>query len=199
MIDITQFCSGKDPRDFMMKPWRSGNWIVASNGHVIVLVPDEGGEYAAEPEVMEGKIAKFEAEYLGGIEWLDVSSITLPDPVKCTDCSGSGYLYVMDCLECDGEGEFEHGSHDYECKECDGAGQVTSKWKFDDSKKEPCARCRGSGTTYQPVKVGNTFAQRQYIEKLAKLPNCRLSPDGDHNPMPFVFDGGRGWLMPCRG
>jgi hypothetical protein len=198
MIDITKFCAVSDVRSYLTKPWRCAEGVAASNGHILVLVPDDGGDYAAEPESMAGKIAQFETDYPGGAEWLDAASLAIPEGKKCWDCGGSGHVYERECDECDGDGEFEHGSHTYECKECDGSGSITSKRAFADAEKQACYRCNGTGHEFLAAPIGNTFAQSRYITLLATLPNCRVAPDGN-KAMPFVFDGGRGWLMPCRG
>lgn len=198
MIDVTQFCSLADTREYLLKPWRCEQGIAASNGHVLVLVSDDGGEYQPEPESFKGKIAEFETKFTGGPEWIDVVSIQLGDSGICKYCRGRGCNYVVECDECDGDGDFIHGSHTYDCKECDGDGTILCSKDSDGAKRVSCFNCDATGRGFQPVQVGNSFAQGRYLEKLAKLPNCQIAPDGD-KAMPFVFDGGRGWLMPCRG
>lgn len=42
----------------------------------------------------------------------------------CEACNGSGVVHERDCDECDGEGEFDHGSHTYVCKNCEGTGDI---------------------------------------------------------------------------
>ena len=65
--------------------------------------------------------------------------------------------------------------------------------------------CRCSGTGRQPVFTVSEFGeheqkyQNSYLNLIRTLPNCRAltSAAKNYGPLPFVFDGGDGLLMPC--
>jgi hypothetical protein len=198
-MDITKFCAtDADYREHLRTPFRCSEGIAASNSHVFVCIPDDGGSYPQVRASLAGKPAKFKA-YIGdaGRQWFDAASIQLPERVACPHCDGVGHLYQEDCGDCDGDGIFQHGSHWYDCKECNGNGKV--KTDASTGKKEPCFSCDGTGEDYQPVKVGSPFLQRNYLAMLVGLPGCRVGTLGEFDAVSFTFDGGWGVVMPCRG
>lgn len=59
MIDLTTFCEqGADPRAWMRRPFKEGEWVYATNGHVCVRVPAGGYPDA------DDKPEKFSAKHL---------------------------------------------------------------------------------------------------------------------------------------
>ena len=48
-VDLSRFCAdANDPREYLRSPWKHGEWVYATNGHVCVRVPA-----ASMPEVAE--------------------------------------------------------------------------------------------------------------------------------------------------
>lgn len=66
--------------------------------------------------------------------------------------------------------------------------------------RAPCPECSGSGEERvpSPVKMGEASFAGFYINKIAALPNCRLSATRAEKVAHFLFDGGEGALMPMR-
>jgi hypothetical protein len=66
---------------------------------------------------------------------------------------------------------------------------------------ERCPDCDGTGKKqgYKYVEVGCLFSG-SLLCLIGKLPNCRLAVTDKDNlkPVPFVFEGGEGIVMPCR-
>lgn len=191
-IDITRFCATtRDPRKDIHTPFRCPGGIVATNGEILICMNDDGGEYQDATEQTKGYAARFKA-YINDPkrEWVDAASITLPDALPCPDCNSKGHTFEDECDECDGDGEFRHGSHWYECEECNGSGKVAAT---------TCSRCKGSGEDFQPIHVGNTAFQRKYLALIVGLPDCRLGlPVTPLKTTVFTFTGGFGAIMPVR-
>lgn len=107
MIDLKKFCH-PDPagnRRNLLEPWRCKQGIAASNGHIMIVVPDQVGDFADEVEYMHGVIERFEKQWIGGGEWIQASSIALPDAEPCIECGGTGRDDDCLCIFCDGTGD----------------------------------------------------------------------------------------------
>lgn len=187
-------------RQHLQKPWRAPCGIARTNGHVLVVTPDDGRECdGPNTEALSNVVMGFAAvaDDADKREWITLSDFALPPATNCDHCHGAGHKHEMECDECEGGGDFNHGSHTYTCKECDGGGTVKAPRKPEF--KVECSRCNGTGEGFQAVKVYTSWFQRPYLSLLAGLPNCRLTLGAD--PMAstvFTFDGGFGAIMPCR-
>lgn len=184
--------NSSDPREYMRAPFTRGKWTYAMNGHIAVRVPKIDGM-----EILPDKHAPkleglFESVCLDACTCIGLAS--LPPQEECSMCNGTGIAY--ECEECDGDGEFEHGSHTYTCRECDGSGQVAYGGGIDIA----CRHCDGTGVTRRKLmKVGGSHFDLFYLHLINGLPGARFSPGA--GPMDcawFVFDGGEGVLMPRR-
>ncbi|AEC22243.1 hypothetical protein PT7_P007 (plasmid) [Pusillimonas sp. T7-7] len=196
-MNIEQFCASDDIRHYLHKPLRTERGLVATNGHIAVLVADNGGEY----ENFSDHIKNTSAERLFSPhetvdKWLAASLVALPVPTPCDHCNGTGHTLWTDCDECDGEGYFDHGGHEYECKECDGEGRVK---RVGGDHKEPCPWCDSTGNKLVPIPVGDqAHISSKYLAVLHGLPDCEISLGGTSAGIPFRFNGGIGVVMPMR-
>lgn len=198
-IDLTKFCAtSDDPREYLRTPFRCPEGIVATNGHILICMDDDGGEYPDAVENTKSYAAKFKA-YIDDPKrsWFFAASIALPEANPCPECRGKGYVHEEDCDDCDGEGQFRHGDHWYDCKECNGNGKVLTG--DSSGTKTTCRRCYGHGEDFQTVAVGRTAFQRKYLAMIVGLPNCRLGlHETPLGTAVFTFAGGFGVIMPCR-
>ncbi len=188
-IDIQKFCAREDDdRKHIQKPHKHGEYVYATNGHILARFRDAEAGQHWEDKFMD-KVQKLHAKSLGraSLKWKrDI--IKLPPAIECSYCDGEGKL--ADCDDCNGNGNFEHGKHYYECKECNGAGRMNPP--------EICHSCSGTGKDgSQRVKVGVSHIARRYAELILALPNLEVAPNlDDKAAIPFRFDGGDGILMP---
>ena len=180
--------NSSDPREYMHAPFTRGEWTYATNGHVAVRVPKIDGIETAP----EKAIPKLEELFESSRSYVFIAIPPLPPLEQCRMCNGTGSAF--ECPECDGEGEFEYGTHTYECKECDGSGQV----EYGDTRIVACRRCGGTGVMRnQPMKVGRSYFDLFYLHLINGLPGVKFSPvTGRVDMACFVFDGGEGILMP---
>jgi hypothetical protein len=177
----------------MCTPSRIDGFVYATNGHIAIRVKDD-------PELLVSDVVKFKslpAMFVKNVdEWGSIPE--LPPIIPCKTCKGSGKQYKTRCDECDGDGNFDHGTHNYECKECDD-GWVESNVCTEN--EVTCSTCDGSGEDIfsQPIKVGIQSYQRRYLAMIAALPNSKieLTPELDKVAL-FTFDGGEGAIMPIR-
>jgi hypothetical protein len=199
-IDLQPFCgTATEPRINLRTPFRlpNGAGIAASNGHIIAIIPDDGrdGVENCSPAIYEN-IAKLVAPFDDACI-VQLDTMTLEPPQQCIECEGKGYKRCKACPECDGDGSFWHGSHEYDCKECDGLGEVGEVGHCaDDAPKQHCSRCNGTGIKFATQCVNDAKFQTRYLALLQTLPGCKLSVRDKNRAARFEFDGGYGWLMP---
>lgn len=199
MIDLQKFCAGKhELREYLKKPWRCEFGVGATNGHVLVIVPDQDGQFETIYTGIVDAVRNInDAVSTHSIEWYRLSDIKLPEPVACRRCNGKGYHYERECDECDGNGTFEHGSHTYDCLHCDGHGFFKSN-RGSESEKKPCPSCDGTGEDAQTVEMFDKHFSTRYLKKLLlELPNCQLGIVRGYGFGVLTFDGGFGAIMPC--
>jgi hypothetical protein len=95
--------------------------------------------------------------------------------------------------------------HEHDCENCKGEGCTSAPTEY--SKDAfPCPGCGGTGgfdkTPTIPLRLGadgHADISTIYAAKLATLPGLLISFATDGmTEIPFVFDGGNGFLMPVR-
>lgn len=191
-FNIQRFCGVGDPREWLLAPWRDRGHIYATNGHWLAEIVDDGRE-VVERDKHPDVVAMF-TKNERTTDWRDIP--VLPPKVNCDLCKGKGGYRLIACLDCDGDGHFEHGNHDYTCKECEGTGNIG-----DEDKDTICTWCDGIGESCSRV-ARVDFAingyDARYLRWLRKLPGIRVAESTLNGPLLFEFEGGRGLLMPMR-
>lgn len=190
-MDITRFCGTLDQRGYMHKPFRANGRLYATNGHVAVSMADDTS-IDASSEVRENVVALFGKAAAVSYEWHTIPRTE--SKRACGVCRGSGHSTT--CLDCDGEGEFQHGRHNYECQECNGHGVVAGT-----KRDEHCAACCGTGANaYDGTDVGNAHYANRYLKLIAtQFPGAEIGVPED--PMAVAqWRAGDviGLLMPMR-
>ena len=188
---LNKFCAKSDERDYLMSPTRRNGSLYASNGHLLVCIPDN-------PEIKANSSKKpnferFESK-ISDKEYAPLIVPEMPEPKKCRYCRNGR---VNKCGNCEGEGHFNHNGHEYDCKECDCMGHI--KPSKGDGLIE-CDCCGGTGLVREDIiTVGHQTFQPKYISLIAELPNVRIWTDKENRLgcARFLFDGGWGVLMPC--
>jgi hypothetical protein len=158
-------------RDYLHNPWRApGHGMVATNGHVMVVLPDDGGELAPEPnkEHLIGVVGRFLAQWPGGPVWYRLADVQLPPSQACPDCNGSGIYHYITCPACRGDGRSNDDSY---CTSCNGEGAIPVDSGHPEAQPMECVSCSGSGVEFQRVKVGTGCYSLNYLQILASLPN----------------------------
>jgi hypothetical protein len=198
-MDLLKFCaSSADPRTHMHQPMKVGIHAVATNGHILIRVPIGDRDLPEAAPNITLAIEKMDKGHVAG-EPVDLCSLQLPPKTECPECSGAGHHYWVRCDECDGQGEFWHRNHKYNCLECHGEGRIKVSQHSEGAKLEICWRCDGDGEGFQVVRASHSAFQRRYLALLQTLPGLRLYPGPDAMAVAsFTFDGGNGYLMPCR-
>lgn len=191
---LAMFVAKTDSREYLLKPWRLGGFVYASNGHWIARVPVEGIEAGditdKHPKNVE---AMFEAAPTEGFKALP----KVRHPGLCNHCGGFGVGAIHKCASCNGTGEFEHESWTYTCQACDGEGET---FHLNANGTDCCPYCEGHGVPAHAgwTKVrGVTFANR-YLWLLRRLPGIQIAVGAPEKAARIRFDGGDGLLMPYR-
>ena len=156
MIDIYKLTRHADPRKMCRAPTRmSDGRVVATNGASLIVVPQHDGEFEPTAPENEAKIIGL-TDLTSLTDWRPTSSLAMPELKPCGLCKGSLLIVETECPDCEGSGEFQHGSHTYTCGECDGDGFNKSRMATaDDDNAKPCHECDGLGFAgrHQPVIV----------------------------------------------
>ena len=198
-IDLNNFTGPQvhEVRQWMLKPWRFDGRLIATNGHVLIAIPDDGREGVAEYEPgRHPNVAKMLAHGFPDSAFVPLPELELPRSV-CPRCDGAGKHFLAKCDECE-SGSFSHGLHEYTCIECDGNG-----WFGNPDEETRCAMCEGWGESGSARECSNTVIgkarfQTRYLRPFAKLPNARIAIAGHDDRAVILFDGGIGIVMPMR-
>jgi hypothetical protein len=183
---LHKFCSNQnDWREYLRTPHRIGEFVYASNGYIAVRVhvdsmpalglqvPDEVPD---TPPVIQDTIARMITKSrldVGPMAGINLSAI-IQSQKPCPACQGTGKTKSIECDDCDGEGEFTYGCHEYECKKCDGAGRIFGF--LSGGQEHTCESCNGTGIQeeWKTVEVGHG----QHFQSRYLLLAAELCPDG---------------------
>lgn len=195
-LPIERFCGVDDPREYLNAPWRRDGKLYATNGHFMIEIADDGREapeFKNHPDCAK-IFAKHTPSEFGSIP-------ALVEAVPCQCCKGRGMCYSEPCPDCNGRGEFRHGSFDYECQRCDGDGEFIFPVPPIGMAETRCAACYGLGEEFNKdhgTKVGEFKFATRLLRVLTTLPGIEIATCGPEAPLWFRFDGGRGLVMPMR-
>jgi hypothetical protein len=209
VIDLSRFSATKhDPRQYLRKPWKRGEWVYATNGHLCVRVPAD-----SMPDVAEcSKAPPAQNLFQKHIEQRECDFLLMP-PLKavnpCKTCDGKGVVMARECSSCD-DGTFDRDGYTYDCQFCEGsaAGPGWVETHGEHGELRPCNTCDGLGADMRAnrnVALGDSTYSLVYLSWLAALPQVRVCPGSpaevstaDQVPAVLIFDGGQALLMPRR-
>lgn len=170
-LDLQQFCGVDECRYYLMKPFSRDGFTWATNGHVLVRVPQRS-EY---PDI-DSKIKINIAAPLKGHEAAKFFKPAFELPPahgshgSCEKCSGRGYLH--DCPDCD-----------CECSRCDGSGISDSEHFI--------------SVSVGPTPFALNYIRQ--ILSLPSVELQEFPPEQSDKPYFFRFEGeGLGAVMPLR-
>jgi hypothetical protein len=212
MINLSAFCLKDQDRHYstsrsviaaMMRPWRDGDWVYATNGKSAVRVPATPETLAQIPDAPEGAESLTPPPVASMMQALDFSLCTAPLPSLRPDPRGVPREAPCDdcgtCEACGGEGTClcSQCENEHDCGQCDGKGTVCAT--------KDCKTCRGEGVIreerWKTQPVGSRWFSCQLLEILHReLRGILYSPDGDRNT-PLIFtasDGVQGMAMPLH-
>ncbi len=191
------FCAqASDEREFLRKPFRRGAFVYATNGHIGVRVLGDG---IKADEIPPDKLPSLEVLFDRPPPSALVDFPTVPLAAKCVSCKGKRTVRLGSCEDCNGDGTFFHGQHEYDCKHCDGDGWTDDYSDGATVEDRPCGNCNGLGRIGARHVVAAAGFQQVYLNWIARLPGPVLfAAGGPEDSAAFAFDGGNGVLMPMR-
>lgn len=204
-IDLSKFVDRHDFRPYCREPMRlKDGRVVATDGRTIACPDVYAGDVSALIEA-PANIDQAIVQHLAGVDaatkWAPISSLAFPEQQACQHCGGSGSMVRRECPDCDGEGEFDHGSHTYECKACGGDGFVESRAATrDDPDADSCVYCGGEGVGGRAVYM-DVPGMPKGTGVDARLMS-RFPADAEFAAGNSVLMRGNGWrgvVMPLRG
>lgn len=201
MIDLTRFCGINDDRVWMRAPFslEGLDGTHATNGTTLVwqFGPSDRPACTARGQIVETFRNLMHAAKQASIEhptWVRADSVALRE-TKCQKCCGLGRF--DNCDECDGDGSFHHGSHEYDCKNCSGHGHLPHSFG-----SNLCAACRGRGLAFSateptPFGIRECCLSQRTLGLIQLLPNAEIGSISEERAF-FRFDGGVGVAMPMH-
>lgn len=200
MIDLQKFSAVYDLRSWLRQPWAVGEYTYATDAAIIVRA--SRAEYPADDLVagMGEKTDNILARLNAVLPDMAPIPAIPPGPHyrKCWSCKGAGEIHF--CPKCQGEGCLPHYQEDSEdtypdCHHCHGTGTLP-----EGPSPVECEDCEGEGVQEVPtyVRFGARILNAKYLRLIKALPNARLALNGEGDAAHFVFDGGCGFVMPCR-
>jgi len=182
-IEIINLFASKDmDRLILTKPRLVDGMIVATDGRVMIEVPDIEVNFF-DPAPIDGKFPNYRIMFTPE---LGHEAVPIRAPViqgtreehshECEICAGTK-THGFSCEVCD----HMHENHMVGCDDCGGTGKILDYFAWR-------ATCEGSETGLGGL----------YVEMILQLPNVRwFKSAGESSPYPFTFgDNGRGLLMP---
>jgi len=122
---------------------------------------------------------------------------------RCPDCSRPGTAKMVECPECEGDGQVHWDSrhHEYHatCDTCDGEGKILAGNGIQE--RESCPTCKGKGYTRDEDKytldIGPSHINPEYARRLIKAfgPLTFTIPEDVFKPVYFRFAEGDGIIM----
>lgn len=102
MIDLQKFCGTDVTRQYLHHPFRVGDQVIATNGHIMCCLNDAE---MAVPDISEiGAPSQFSlSRVMTGPQsdvWVALQDIEIPQKVTCDVCEGSGQDIEDDLEEC---------------------------------------------------------------------------------------------------
>ena len=196
-MDITKFCATNDLRHYLHKPMRHDGYLYATTGHIAVRIEDDPAiEAEPMPANLQNSVLQKMATDTTDRTWHPVPQVNGAATKPCAYCDGTGR--VVECPDCDGDGEFEHGDHTYKCKACDASGWVASPIKGAGAK---CHDCHGSGMSWQEtVEFDGVHIAARYIYLIGtEIPGAEIGISKDPTGIQlFRAPGIVGCVMPMR-
>ena len=190
-----------EERTYLRGLLREGGWLLATNGAIVVRVPNDPTVVAADCHLNFGLI--FSSEAVTGIN--PVALPDLPRPIPCQFCLGTGQGYL--CSACLGDGEVDgDGLSNNICESCDGEGRLGGPPPVGVS-NAGCWCCQAMGTLQQRVVIEGVGYDARLLAKIVDLPGITfMIPKGSTDsatPSRFWFSlpgggTGEGALMPLR-
>lgn len=180
-------------------PFRKDGFLWATNGYMALQIPDTP---ECTLELNDNAIfLPLVGQLIAGIK-LEDCTVSLDFALgekPCDECNVDGYTKKFEqvkCPDCDGYGEFQHGNHTYYCKNCDETGWVDG----DKFAQETCDCCKGTGKMHGDHRINGTLFNGRLLGVLKMLSGVKMwvNPEAG-KASTFVFDGGRGVIMPMRG
>lgn len=192
---LQHFCAqADDEREYLRKPFKRGEFVYATNGHIGVRVPADG---LTADELPADKLPQLEA-LLSRPAPGPLKSLAVPIAAKCLACKGRRTVELGFCKDCAGQGGFDHCGLMYDCKNCDGQGWTDNYSDDDRVEDRPCEACLGLGRQRDRDVVDGVGFQRVYLNWIMRLPGALFAVGGPEDTAAFTFDGGNGVLMPMR-
>lgn len=179
---LAPFCTVEANRHALDTPWRVGDRIYAADGRIAIELSNDPRPFAAG-ERRRPDLTTLFASFPDGEFEVEIPDVG-PKPAHAND----RWEIHTPCLRCcnaaiwiaSGADTSKLDTQGDGCLECD------SGWKWEDA-----------ATASDRIEIEGVRFQRRYLWAIRRLPNVKARIDSDRESMlAFVFDGGRGLLMP---
>ena len=189
MISINNFCGKLDPRFYFNEPFVIDGHTAASNGHVFICGPLDGG-HGNLPDKNKKAIIRL-IEKTENCTTAVPPVFNLPELESCSACDGCGKATVSKCETCDGDGDCS--SCGEICRKCNGDGEIIRA-----GGDEECFECHGAGkfyNRYKHVEVCGVLLNPNYLALIAGEQDLQVGASDDGNMLVFSTGKYKGAIM----
>jgi hypothetical protein len=197
-LDINDFFCPTEMRAYLQAPVRVNGKVVASTGHICIVVPDTEQETINCPEDKKESFIKLLGKINENHNFVSIpTDLVMPVKSTCAVCGGTGKAAETLCKECHGDGEVElesdYNEYSCECKSCDGMGTLIEKGGDD-----KCQRCHGEGSLYNErdyVTVLGVHVNPNYLNLIINVPEIGVFSCPEKRELHFKLGDVRGIIM----
>lgn len=106
-IDLNKFCGGENEiHSYLRQPFRHNGQIIATNGHIIISIQDDGREASTPTKELTDLVDKIFTRTMD--TYAPVSGIYIPEAEKCKHCGNPDYQDEEGVCVCDDTGFVLH-------------------------------------------------------------------------------------------
>lgn len=177
MIDLLPFCSKDETRPILMSPFNANGYTYATDGAILVRVPALPEWETKESDPKPPGCSKMYQDFPARNDPRFVPLKGQPtgeEMVTCSRCHGSGAIICEEFREPDF------------CPNCDGEKTHPNREAFHIG-----VRAIAMHLALKMCRLPGLLVATEYFYEANKLPM-------NLHPLPFIFDGGDGLLMPMR-
>jgi hypothetical protein len=186
LSDVFAYYPSTEP--YASKPWRFGQWLVATQGHLLVAVADDGRDADSIPDRFKKAEHYLTASLQDAVavpfaELRKFAGVVCPAFVECEECEGSGRGYG-DEFAC------EHCGKDTRppCHSCGGDGRQGIVRKF--------GKVAGVAVNRTLLAFGLSVVPERLNVSVGPIVALRTTQPAT-SALAVVADGWRVVLMPC--
>lgn len=201
MINLEKFCATDDVLGYLKTPFIFDDKIIATNGHIIIMVPNDGNSSYQQSEKIDFKGLIDTIKSTETFMVCNKDEIVFSEMEPCNKCRGSGKSgRKVLCEECDGDGLAEASNdfstyYDLVCESCGGDGYTRTLIS-----DEACSECAGTGEVIpfmSTIEILGVHVQEKYLRLIIEEDDLQFAAHS--NNIMLIYRLGEGTIGAIMG